>query len=57
MTNAAAQDAQWLKSLPEFFDFDNYFWNQPDNAKAWFGDDTIFDEMRIATALLVSKAG
>ena len=41
MSYAAAQDAQWLNSLPQYLGnaFDNSFWNQPETAKVWFGSD------------------
>lgn len=42
MSKAALQDAQWLQSLPQTLEFDHYFWEQPDEAKAWFNADETF---------------
>ena len=41
MSQATLQDAQWLKSLPQTlgFDFERFFWGQPEEATAWFGFD------------------
>lgn len=41
MSKAALQDAQWLQSLPQNLGFEDFFWTQPDEAKAWFGLDEI----------------